>query len=64
MNYPLRVTVKHTYRRKDDMKEEGDGGLLFSTAALRFVPVIPTKGTPQFRSLGSDRRQHEPNKPS
>lgn len=43
MNYPLRETVKHTRLRKDDIKEEGNGGLLFRIAALGFASLIPAK---------------------
>lgn len=50
MNYPLRVTAKHTHIRKDDLKEGGNGGLLFSIAALGFASVIPTKQREPYSS--------------
>lgn len=64
MNYPLRVTVKHTHIRKDDIKEEGNGGLLFSIAALGFASVIPTKQRSHtvLISFSSERCWCEPDK--
>lgn len=33
----------HTHKHKDDLKEEGDGRLLFSIVSLGFVSTIPIK---------------------
>lgn len=63
MNYPLRGTVKHTRRRKDDIKVEGDVGLLFRIAALGFVSMIPAKQKSRAVqiSFNSVRCHWEPN---